>query len=157
MSRSFRKPWALLTAGFALHVADEWRTDFLALYNPAVHEIRRAAPMLQLPTFEYDVWLALLGSAVIALAVLTPLAGPGGWGLAIVGRIYSAVMLLNGVGHLTASAWAGEWLSGSVSSPILLAAAAWLWRSLPSVAEARDFHRGKGSEAAGSREYGPAR
>ena len=146
-----------MTAAFALHIADEWRTDFLALYNPAVQEIRQAVPAMQLPTFTYESWLALLGSAVVVLAVLTALAGPGGWGLVIVGRIYAVAMALNGAGHLAASAWAGEWISGSASSPILIAAAAWLWRAMPPVAEAREYYRSKRLGRRGSRECGPAR
>ncbi len=137
-------------------MADEWATDFLALYNPAVDRIRSAYPAIPLPSFSYEVWLATLGCAVAALFVLTPLAGPGGWGLTLVGRVYCVLMALNGAAHLALSAWAGEWLPGSTSSPLLLVAAAWLWRAMPTSGEAREHYRRKRAGLAGSREPPPA-
>ena len=135
--RGFRGPWLALTLAFAAHVADEALTDFLALYNPAVLRLREQVPWLPLPTFSFELWISLLALAVVVLGALTPLAGPGAWGLVIVGRCYAATMLLNGAAHLTASALAQTWLSGSVSSPLLITAATWLWVRMPSVAAAR--------------------
>ena len=69
--------WVALTAGFALHVADEAANDFLAVYNPAVRAIRARLPLLPLPTFTFSVWLTGLILAVAILAALSPLAFVG--------------------------------------------------------------------------------
>lgn len=120
--------WLLLDAMLAAHVADEALTNFLDFYNPLVLSIRERLPWFPMPTFTLSVWLTGLIVLVCVLAWLAPLIRRGGvvaqalsWGL-------SAIMVLNGLGHLLGSVYFQRWLPGTTSAPFLLAASVWLAR-----------------------------
>jgi len=126
LHRSWALAWLALTAAFALHVADEALTGFLSLYNQIVSAARELYPWLPFPVFTFDGWLTMLVVALIALAALTPLVLRGHVWLRPVAYVYAAVMMANGVGHLSVSAYLGIWAPGSTSSPLLLVAGALL-------------------------------
>ena len=115
--RSFGIAWAFLCLVLAIHVADEALNDFLAVYNPAVLSLRSSIPWLILPTFNFPLWLSLLGTAVIGLLVLTPHAFRGAWGMRPMAYIFSAIMIVNGIGHLAAVVYTGEAIPGVYSLP----------------------------------------
>ena len=125
--KSLGRAWLLLCVVLALHVADEALNDFLAIYNPAVTRLGTTVPWLKLPTFTFHVWIGLLALAVVGLAVLTPHAYRGAWGMRPMAYIFSSIMLVNGLGHLAAAAYTGEAIAGVYSSPVVLASAAYLW------------------------------
>ena len=79
-----------------------------------------------MPTFEQGVWLAGLIIAVLVLFALTPLVARGRRWIVPLAYIYACIHLVNGLGHLGMSAYAREWIPGVFSSPLLLAAGAWL-------------------------------
>jgi hypothetical protein len=115
--------WVALTAALAIHVTDEARNDFLALYNPAVRRIRQALPFVPLPEFTFRWWLAGLVMAVVALALLSLFVFSGArWsrGAAV---FFGTLMALNGLGHILGSLSSGQLLAGTWSAPLLLAAA----------------------------------
>ena len=118
--------WVALTTAFALHVVDEATHDFLSWYNPAVLSLRDRLGWFPLPTFEQGVWLAGLIIAVLVLFALTPLVARGRRWIVPLAYIYASIHLVNGLGHLGMSAYAWEWIPGVFSSPLLLAAGAWL-------------------------------
>ena len=60
--------WIVLSLALALHVADEALNGFLSFYNPMVRRIREQVPLLPLPTFEFEWWLAGLIAAVSGVA-----------------------------------------------------------------------------------------
>ena len=124
--RSFGMAWVGLCAAFGLHVVDEALTDFLSFYNPAVQSLRRRLPLVPLPTFTFEVWIALLILAVAVLTLLSPWAFRGAWGLRIVAYPFGVIMLLNGVLHSVASLYLGRLASGVYSSPLLVAASLYL-------------------------------
>jgi hypothetical protein len=126
--------WLGLTAALAVHVADEALNDFLSVYNPQAEAIREQLPWLPIPTFTFGVWLSMLIFAVAALAAATPAifwsAEQGGhrarfW-VRFAGFPYGVVMLANGLGHIGISLAREFWMPGVYSSPLLLAASAWL-------------------------------
>jgi hypothetical protein len=123
------RAWLLLVGALGVHVLDEALTGFLDFYNPLVRSIRSRAPWFPAPTFRFSDWLTGLIIAVLLLALLTPLVRRGGGGARAVSWAFSGVMFLNGVGHLAGSAYFRQWLPGTTSAPLLLAASVLLARA----------------------------
>lgn len=133
--------WGALSLALALHVWDEATHDFLAVYNPTVLAMRERLPFLPLPTFSFGVWLSGLIAAVVVLLLLSVFAFRGSKWLRPIAYGLGVLMLLNGMLHLSVSVYDWEMMPGAYSSPILMAAAVWLFVQLhksspsPSVAE----------------------
>jgi len=130
VSASYGVAWAALCVAFAIHVADEARTDFLSVYNTTARAIRARFPFLLIPTFTFRVWLTGLVVAVLLLASLTPVAFRGAPGLRPVAYVFGIVMAGNGVLHLVGSAYMRRAMPGVYSAPIILAAAGYLLASI---------------------------
>ena len=130
----FGRAWLWLCLALLLHVSDEALTGFLGVYNPTVIALRQRLPWLPLPTFDFQVWLAGLLVAVVALLSLTGFASRGAAWLRPLAYLFAGLMIVNALGH-TAGAIAGaRWLPmppprlmpGLASSPLLLAASIYL-------------------------------
>jgi hypothetical protein len=115
--------WLALTAGLALHVADEAANDFLAVYNPNAARIREALPFLPIPTFAFASWIAALATAVAILLALTACVVRAQRWTIVTGYVYGAIMLINGVAHASASLFLGRLMPGVLSSPVIVPAA----------------------------------
>ena len=130
----FAAPWFALCAAVAVHVCDEALTGFLAVYNPTVQEAHRLWPWFPMPTFTFRVWLAGLIGAVIAAALLTPLAHRNRTWFRVIAWILAVLMMLNGLGHISGTILGHTFadirfprpMPGFYSSPLLLASSAWL-------------------------------
>lgn len=116
------RAWYLLTGMVALHVLDEAMTGFLEFYNPLVLRARAVWPWFPMPTFTFPLWLAGLGTFVLALVLLGSLVRRGTRFALTLSLALSILMTLNGLGHLFGSIYSGRWLPGSTSSPLLLMA-----------------------------------
>jgi predicted tellurium resistance membrane protein TerC len=101
-------------------------TDFLSYWNPLVHSIRERLPFAPLPTFSFPLWLGGLVFAVMVLAYLSRFAYRGVKWMKIVSYFVAVVMLFNGIQHLVASVYMQRAAPGVYSSPLLVAAAAYL-------------------------------
>lgn len=126
MTRRFGHAWVALSIVLALHVADEALTDFLSVYNPIVRNARARLGWFPMPEFTFGVWLAGLCLLVVALLALSPFAYRGSRALRVAAYPYSAIMFLNGVGHLAGSIYLGRWAPGATTAPLLIAASIWL-------------------------------
>ena len=111
-----------LCGALAIHVADEALTDFLDLYNPAVRELREKYPLLLLPTFTFEVWLALLIFAIVMLTASSFFVWKGRWAMRPISYVFAVFMLTNGLLHIAGSLYMREFMSGVYSSPLLIAA-----------------------------------
>jgi hypothetical protein len=119
--------WVFLSVALILHVTDEALTDFLSVYNPTVRAIRKRVPFVPLPTFTFRVWLAGLCLGILVAVGLSILAF---WGsrLALVVAYPAAILMFgNGIGHVAASFYRRRLLPGVYSSPLLIAASAYLF------------------------------
>jgi hypothetical protein len=127
-------PWFALCAAVAVHVCDEALTGFLSVYNPTVLEARRHWPWFPMPTFTFRTWLGGLIGAVIAAALLTPPARENRRWFRVLAWIVAVLMMLNGLGHISGTILGHTFadirfarpMPGFYSSPLLLAASAWL-------------------------------
>lgn len=119
----FGRAWLGLAGALALHVTDEALTDFLSVYNPAVHAIRERFPFLPLPTISFGVWILGLSAGILLLFVLSPVAFRGSRRLAFLAMPLSVVMVGNALGHIGSSIYMGRFMPGVYSSPVLLVAA----------------------------------
>lgn len=118
--------WVGLSLALALHVTDEALNDFLSFYNPMVHRLRQAVPLLPLPTFEFGWWLAgLILAVAVSLAVSTFVFRGKRWTVPA-SYVYGGFMCLNAFGHFGGSIAFRRFMPGVYSSPVLLAAAVWL-------------------------------
>ncbi len=115
--------WVGLSLALALHVTDEALNDFLGFYNPMVRRIREEVPLLPLPTFEFEWWLAGLILAVAVSLVASTFAFRGRRWTIVASYIYGGAMCLNALGHFGGSIVNHRWMPGVLSSPVLLAAA----------------------------------
>ena len=122
--------WLSLCGSLALHIVDEALGDFLSFYNPLVESVRGTIPIFPMPTFELGTWIAGLSVAVIILASLTPFAFRGLRWMRPVSYGLAVIMMLNGLGHMAASAMLGILVPGTLSSPVLVASAALLFASI---------------------------
>jgi hypothetical protein len=118
--------WVALCLALAVHVADEALTDFLSVYNPAVISIRERLPWAPLPTFTFEVWLGGLIVAVIVLSSLTVLVLRGARLMTPLSYAFGALMLGNGLLHITGSLQLGRPMPGVYSAPLLLGASVYL-------------------------------
>jgi Protein of unknown function with HXXEE motif len=114
--------WLLLVGALAVHVVDEALTDFLGFYNPLVLTIRSRLRWFPMPTFTFEVWLAGLVILVLLLAFLAPAVRRGDVATGLASWVLSAIMFMNGLGHLAGSVYFQRWLPGATSAPLLLAA-----------------------------------
>jgi hypothetical protein len=113
--------WFILVGILALHVVDEAATDFLGFYNPLIRSIRSHVPWFPMPTFTFGVWLGGLATLVVILSLAGPAVRRGARGTRSGSYMLSALMLLNGLGHLVGSVYFQRWLPGATSAPLLLA------------------------------------
>lgn len=122
--------WVTLCGALAIHVADEARTGFLAVYNPTVRALRARLPFLPLPTFTFRLWLGGLVLAVLGLTSLSPFAFAGAAWMVLPASAVAVVMLANGALHIGASLYRRRLMPGVRSAPLLIAAAVWVLVSL---------------------------
>ena len=111
-----------LCVGLAIHVADEVLTGFLDLYNPAVRALSEKYPLLLLPAFTFEVWLALLIFTTVMLTASSFFVWKGRWAMRPISYVFAVVMLTNGLLHIAGSLYLRELMSGVYSSPLLIAA-----------------------------------
>ena len=123
------RAWVALTVALAVHVADEALNGFLSVYNPVVLNLRSHIPWLPLPVFRFDLWLAGLIGAVIALLCLPCIIATESKWMARASVLFAVLMIANGMMHFAGSAFFGRWMPGVYSSPLLLVSAAWLLAS----------------------------
>jgi hypothetical protein len=111
-----------LCVALAIHVADEALTDFLEWYNPAVRALRETYPALLLPTFTFEVWLALLIFATVMLTASSYFVWKGRWAMRPISYVFAVFMLTNGLLHIAGSLYRREFMSGVYTSPLLIVA-----------------------------------
>jgi hypothetical protein len=114
---------------FAVHVFDEAIHGFLSIYNPIVASIRRQYPFLLFPTFSFQQWLMFLVGVIIILLALSLYAFWEARWMKPLSYLFSGVMILNGLLHITGSIAWGEKIPGVYSSPLLIAAGIYLFIS----------------------------
>ena len=128
--KGFGWAWMALCAALAIHVVDEASTDFLSVYNPAVLAIRSRVPLIPLPTFTFNLWLAGLIAAVIVLFSLSWFAFRGARLMALLSYPFAIMMTANGLGHIGSSVYMGKLMPGVYSAPLLIAGSIYLLKSV---------------------------
>lgn len=121
--------WIALALSFACHVLDEAATGFLSVYNPAVLHMRAVLPWLPVPAFTFAGWTLGLTTVVIALLCLSWFAFLGRRWMVTASYPYAVFMAANGLAHIVGSVYVREMLPGVISSPLLIAASIYLWRT----------------------------
>jgi len=124
--RRWGMSWLALCAALAIHVFDEAATDFLSLWNPMVSSLRGEIGWIPLPSFDYGTWLGGLIFAIAILVGLSWFAFRGARWIQSVAYVLSFIMIGNGLFHIAASVWLKRPAPGVASSPVLVAAAAFL-------------------------------
>lgn len=122
--------WLFFGYTVALHVLDEAGHNFLAVYLPNAHAIRRAAPFLPIPIFTFESWIGSLALGLTLWLLLTPLALQGQkWLRGVAIPVAMVVGILNGAAHIVSSIYMGRMMPGVYSAPLLLLSGTVLLRS----------------------------
>jgi len=135
--QQFARAWGVMAWAILIHVLDEAYNNFLVVYNPAAMALTERYPWLPLPVFQFEYWLGGLLAAVFILMALTPVARRESMAILLAGQALALLAAVNGLVHI-ATTIAGRFpggfefarpLPGFWSSPILIAASVWLWRT----------------------------
>jgi hypothetical protein len=118
--------WIALALSLAAHVADEAAGGFLDFYNPVAQSVRERLGLPFPPVFRFDAWLAGLVVGIGLLLALSVGAFRGWRAMRPASYALAGLMALNGLAHLTLSLLSGRVIPGTVTSPLLLASAAYL-------------------------------
>jgi hypothetical protein len=127
---NFGLAWVAFALALVVHVADEARHNFLAMYNPIALAIRRRLH-IPVPVFSFRGWLISLVSGICLLLWLSPFAFSGVHWIRIVALPLGIVVGIgNALLHIVGSMLYRRWIAGLLSSPLLLLAGCWLlWSS----------------------------
>lgn len=127
IDRRFGFAWLSFGVAITIHVLDEAMHDFLSFYNPNAQAIRARFPVLPLPVFTFESWLASLAIGIAIFFCLLPFAFRGmRWARVAAIPVSIVVGILNAFGHMLASVYYHRWMPGVYSSPLLLLAAIFL-------------------------------
>jgi hypothetical protein len=133
----FGYAWMGLASAIGIHVLDEALHDFLLVYNPMAIKIKSLYSWLPVPVFTFEVWLVSLCLGISVLLLLSPWAFRGARWLIFVSIPLAVLMFINGTAHLLSSILLRRWMPGVLSSPLLMAAAVWLFLKRKSLANER--------------------
>jgi hypothetical protein len=120
------RAWVALTLALAVHVADEAAGGFLEFYNPVAQSVRDRLGLPFPPEFDLATWLGGLILVVVLLLALSVGTTRGWRWMRPASYGFAVVMIANGLGHIAASTLSGILIPGTLSSPLILAAAGWL-------------------------------
>lgn len=123
--------WLLLMAAVSVHVYDEARNGFLAIYNPTVSRLRDRFPMLPLPVFSYRRWKMQLIASIAVATLLTPLSVHLPAFFRPLAAFVAIAMILNGLSHIVGTIRGHTYrdieiprpMPGTYSSPPMIVAA----------------------------------
>ncbi|MDX1700659.1 MAG: hypothetical protein R3250_08585 [Melioribacteraceae bacterium] len=121
--------WISLTFAFTIHIIDEALNDFLSIYNPIVTNFNESFGFLIFPVFSFSQWLVGLIIANIILYSLSIYAYRNKKWFRYLSFIYSSIMILNAIGHITGSIYLGKSIAGLYSAPLLLVGGIYLFWS----------------------------
>ena len=112
--------WLFLIVSLILHVIDEALNNFLDFYNPLGLKIKEHISFIPLPTFTFRIWISGLSIGVVLLLLMTPFIYDRNRFFIPVAKIFSILMILNGLAHIIGSIYYDRILPGLFSSPILI-------------------------------------
>jgi|WetSurMetagenome_2_1015567.scaffolds.fasta_scaffold74886_2 hypothetical protein len=115
------RAYLLMVLSLGLHVIDEAITGFLGFYNPLVLKLREQFEFIPFPVFPFWLWILGLSLLVMVLFLLTSLINRRNKIYVFIIRVFSFIMILNGLGHILGSIYLSRILPGFYSSPLLLA------------------------------------
>lgn len=112
--------YLLFVFSLMLHVADEAANNFLGFYNPLIMRIRERISFFPFPVFSFNLWIAGLSLLIIILILFTLLIYKRNRIIIFIIKIFSLLMILNGLGHIIGSIYYSRILPGFYSSPFLI-------------------------------------
>jgi hypothetical protein len=130
--------WLLLCLSFAANILDDAVNDFLGYYNATVLTLYGHFSWFPRIDLSFREWLVGVTVADAVLLLLSPLAFRNALLVKPIAYVFSTIMLLNGCGSILVSV-RGQTVGsvhftgiapGTYSSPLLLAASAYLLRRL---------------------------
>lgn len=123
--------WLILSLVLGVHVAEEAIDGAFALYNDMADWIGVLFPFVQLPAFRYNIWVINLGGTVLALVALTWFVAKRQGPMRLASYVLSVFAVGNAVLHILMSLAVERILPGTLSAPLVLAAALLLLVSIP--------------------------
>jgi Protein of unknown function with HXXEE motif len=130
--------WLTLSSVLGLHVVEEAVDGSFALYNDMVDWLGVIFPFIELPAFRYNVWVVNLSGTVLVLVALTGLVALRQGPMRLASYALALFAVANAALHILMSLSAERLLPGTLSSPLVLAAALFLLVSIPESSAERD-------------------
>ena len=112
--------YILFILSFLLHVIDEALNDFLDFYNPIVLRIREQFSFFPLPVFSFRLWISGLFLLILILLSITIFIYNRRRVFLFILKIFSYLMIMNGLWHIVGSIYYSKFLPGLYSSPVLI-------------------------------------
>lgn len=123
--------WAIGCIAFALHITEEIAYGSFGVYADFNVFMSTVFPWLQLPQYNYGVWLTNLIGAAIVLSALTWLVYVKRGPMRIASYVFALFLTLNGMGHLYAALTMSTYFPGAMTAAALVAAGLFLFVSIP--------------------------
>ncbi len=123
--------WAIGCIAFAVHIVEEIAYGSFGVYADFNVFVSTVFPWLQLPQYNYGVWLTNLIGAAIVLAALTWLVHVKRGPMRLASYVFALFLTLNGMGHLYAALTMSTYFPGAMTAAALVAAGLFLFVSVP--------------------------
>lgn len=123
--------WLVLSLAFALHVADEVLNGTSAFYSNLADFMTNYLPAVRFPAFRPEIWLINLSGAALALIALTWLVYKRRGPMRFASYVFAIFATANAMLHIMVSLAVSQAMPGSLTAPLMLAAALFLFASIP--------------------------
>ena len=125
-----KRVWLVLCLTLAVHVLDEVVGGFIPQVNGLLSGIARDLEIPGVPQFSSVRWLGAVAVVVLLLLVFTGPVSRRARLTRLLPHALASVLLVNGLGHIALSVWAGQLVAGIWSSSLLLLASTWAFTHL---------------------------
>ena len=127
--------WLVLSLALASHVADEMINGSFAFYRDLADFFATYFPVVKLPAFRPELWAINLSGASLVLIGMTWLVYRRQGPMRLASFVVAGFATANAVLHIVMSVALGHVMPGALTSPLVLAAALFLFASIPEESE----------------------
>jgi hypothetical protein len=121
--------WFTACVAFAAHILDEAMHGTFGFYSDLEAMITNIMPSVHMAPFNFDVWLVNLTGTMVVLFALTPLVRARNPLMLPASFLFAAFLTANASLHIVMAVARQQFVTGSLTAPIVLAAGLFLFIS----------------------------